>query len=90
LREGDDLLLTRLAAILRLAEYLERGRTSAVDDVAISWNAGANGNGQLRLTLIADEYPAVEIWQTQRNAFDLMERAFDRPLVIDSTAAPRG
>jgi exopolyphosphatase/guanosine-5'-triphosphate,3'-diphosphate pyrophosphatase len=94
LRTGDDLLLTRLAAILRLAEYLERGRTSAVDDVAISWH-GAPGNGggsdetpALRLTLIADEYPAVEIWQTQRNAVELMERAFERKVLIDSTAAP--
>ncbi len=42
----------------------------------------------LRLTLIADVYPAVEIWQTQRNAVDLMERAYEREVVIDSTAAP--
>ncbi len=88
LRPGDDLLLMRLAAILRLAEYLERGRTSAVDDVAISWNKGADGAETLRLTLIADVYPAVEIWQTQRNAVELMERAFERQVQIDSTAAP--
>jgi exopolyphosphatase/guanosine-5'-triphosphate,3'-diphosphate pyrophosphatase len=85
---GDELLLTRLAAILRLAEYLERGRTSAVDDVAVSWNTDAEGRDVLRLTLIADIYPAVEIWQTQRNALDLMERAFERTVLIDSTAAP--
>jgi exopolyphosphatase/guanosine-5'-triphosphate,3'-diphosphate pyrophosphatase len=85
---GDDLLLTRLAAILRLAEYLERGRTSAVDDVAVSWNTDIEGRDVLRLTLIADVYPAVEIWQTQRNALDLMERAFERTVLIDSTAAP--
>ncbi len=86
---GDDLLLLRLAAILRLAEYLERGRTSVVDDVAVSWGAnGADPRGYLRLTLIADAYPAVEIWQTQRNALDLMAQAFDRPMQLDSTAAP--
>ncbi|MFN8465583.1 MAG: Ppx/GppA phosphatase family protein [Caldilineaceae bacterium] len=88
LREGDDLLLMRLAAILRLAEYLERGRTSAVDDVAISLFEEADGRKVLRLTLMADVYPAVEIWQTQRNAVDLMERAYERAVVIDSTAAP--
>ena len=85
---GDDLLLMRLAAILRLAEYLERGRTSAVDDVAVSWTGKADGGKVMRLTLIADVYPAVEIWQTQRNAVDLMERAFECEVVIDSTAAP--
>ena len=93
LHGGDDLLLMRLAAILRLAEYLERGRTSAVDDVAISWHDAPGGEGEartLRLTLIADEYPAVEIWQTQRNAVALMERAFGCTVAIDSTAAPGG
>ena len=88
LREGDDLILMRLAAILRLAEYMERGRTSAVDDVAISLFEEADGRKALRLTLIADVYPAVEIWQTQRNAVDLMEKAYERAVVIDSTAAP--
>lgn len=83
LQPGDDLLLMRLAAILRLAEYLERGRSSAVDDVAVSWNATT-----LRLTLIADQYPAVEIWDTQRNALDLMSRAFEREVLLDSTVAP--
>ncbi len=88
LEPGDERLLLRLAAILRLAEYLERGRTSAVDDVAISLFEEADGRKVLRLTLIADVYPAVEIWQTQRNAVDLMERAYEREVVIDSTAAP--
>lgn len=83
MRPGDDLLLLRLAAILRLAEYLERGRSSAVDDVVVSWSAST-----LRLTLIADEYPAVEIWDTQRNALDLMRRAFEREVLLDSTIAP--
>lgn len=89
LQRGDDLLLMRLSAILRLAEYLERGRTSAVDDIAVSWgSSGKEQRDYLRLTLIADVYPAVEIWQTQRNALDLMARAFDRHVLLDSTAAP--
>jgi exopolyphosphatase/guanosine-5'-triphosphate,3'-diphosphate pyrophosphatase len=89
LQRGDDLLLMRLAAILRLAEYLERGRTSAVDDIAISWGSdGIEQGDYLRLTLIADVYPAVEIWQTQRNALELVARAFARRVTLDSTAAP--
>jgi exopolyphosphatase / guanosine-5'-triphosphate,3'-diphosphate pyrophosphatase len=88
LAADDSRLLTQMAAILRVAEYLERGRTSAVDDVAVSWGEDARGSRYLRLTLIADSYPAVEIWQTQRNALELMARAFDREVLLDSTAAP--
>ena len=90
MRPGDDVLLARLSAILRLAEYLERGRTCAVDDVAVSWGGDRKKDegGFLRLTLIADVFPAVEIWQTQRNALDLMERAFGRRIILDTTAAP--
>ncbi|MFN2137023.1 MAG: hypothetical protein ACK2UK_13770 [Candidatus Promineifilaceae bacterium] len=81
--EGDELLLVRLAAMLRMAEFLERGRNGNVDDIAASWD-----DTQLRLTIVADDYPAVEMWQAERNAADLMEQAFGRALVLESTAAP--
>ena len=42
----------------------------------------------LRLTLSADEYPAVEVWDTQRNALALVEIAFKRRALLDSVAAP--
>ena len=80
---GDDVLLQQLAAILRLAEFLERGRNAAVDDVIVSW-----GEDFLRLTLIADEHPAVEIWETERNALPLVEAAYGRKVLLDSIAAP--
>ena len=81
---ADDLaILTRLAAILRLAENLERGRNGVVDDVIVNW-----GEDYLRLTLIADEYPAVELWETERNALPLVEKAFERKALVDSIAAP--
>ena len=81
---NDDLtLLTRLAAILRLAEFLERGRNGVVDDIITNW-----GDDYLRLTLIADEDPAVELWQTERNALPLVESAFARKVLLDSIAAP--
>lgn len=81
--EGDEERLTRLAAILRLAEFMERGRNAIVDDVAVSWE-----DGNLTLTLIADEYPAVELWETERNALELVEAAFGRRVALESTAAP--
>ncbi len=83
LKEGDDVLLTRLSAILRLAEYLERGRNATVDDVSVTWT-----DEYLRLTLIADEYPAVDVWDAQRNALALVEIAFKRRALLDSVAAP--
>lgn len=82
-RNGDDLLLTRLAAMLRMAEFLERGRNSNVDDVTAFWD-----DKELHLTVIADEYPAVELWEAEKNATSLMEMAFERELVLESTAAP--
>jgi len=81
--DEDDTLLTRLAAILRLAEFLERGRNATIDDIIAVWD-----EQNLRLTLIADEFPAVELWEAERNAVELMEAAFDRRVLLDSTAAP--
>lgn len=83
LDEDDEELLIRLAAILRVAECLERGRDADIDDVIATWTPD-----QLRLTLISDEYPAVELWQAERNAEELMEDAFGRAVSFDSFAPP--
>jgi exopolyphosphatase/guanosine-5'-triphosphate,3'-diphosphate pyrophosphatase len=85
LNNDDTVLLTRLAAILRLAEFLERGRSATVDDIAVTWN-----DENLHLTLIADEYPAVELWEAERMAVSLVETAFKRRVLLDTTAAPNG
>jgi exopolyphosphatase/guanosine-5'-triphosphate,3'-diphosphate pyrophosphatase len=79
LQKGDEARLTCLAAILRLAEYLERGRTGVVRDVLARWD-----QKRLWLTLVADEYPAVELWDAQRNALELLEPAFTRAVMMDS------
>ncbi|MCL4867670.1 MAG: Ppx/GppA family phosphatase [Anaerolineae bacterium] len=83
LEEGDTKRLLQLAAILRLAEFLERGRNANVDDVTAIWDEET-----LRLTLIADEYPAVELWEAERNAAALVATAFKRKVILESTAAP--
>lgn len=84
MQDDDDRVLLQLTAVLRLAEYLERGRNGAVDDVTVIWD-----DDTLRLTLIADEHPAVELWETERNAVPLLEEAFDRRVVVNCIAAPR-
>lgn len=84
LQKDDKMRLVRLSAILRLAEFLERGRNANVDDVTAFWD-----DKTLRLTLVADEYPAVEIWEAEKHAVALMEAAFDRKVILESTAAPQ-
>ena len=54
-----------------------------VNDVIITWD-----NSDLRLTLITNTYPSVEIWQAERNAAPLMAAAFDREVRLDSFAPP--
>ena len=83
LRKDDERLLLCLAALLRLAEFLERGRNAAVDDLSIDW-----ADDWVRITLVADEYPAVELWESQRHALPLFEEAFGRPVHLESIAAP--
>ena len=81
--EDDQRLLQQLSAILRLAEFLERARNATVDDVLVNWDDGA-----LHLTLVAEEYPAVELWDSDRNAVPLAETAFERPVILESAAPP--
>ena len=83
LKKKDQVLLERLAAILRLAEYLERGRNGAVTDLVLTIT-----DEQLRLSLIAAVHPAVELWQAERHALDLMAKAFDREIHLSSLTAP--
>lgn len=83
LDKNDQILLTRLSAILRMAETLERGRNANVNDVIVTWD-----DDNLRLTLITDFYPSVELWQAERNSAPLMAAAFERDVRLDSFAPP--
>ena len=78
LNPGDDQRLLVLSAILRLAEYLERGRSGIVRDVQARWD-----KKQLTLTLIARN-AEVELWVARRSGLDLMEAAFERAVVLES------
>ena len=54
-----------------------------VDEVTAVWADIA-----LRLTLISDIYPVVELWKAERNAASLMEIAFKRPIIEAGMAVP--
>lgn len=81
LRGGDDKRLRRLAAVLRLAEFLERGRNAVVKDVVVEWT-----KRKLEFRLVADDHPAVELWDADRKAAPLLEEVFGREVVLRSTA----
>ena len=83
LDEQDGKLLICLAAMLRLAEFLERGRNAAVDDIVAHWT-----DDELQLSLVADEFPAVELWESERHAVPLVEMAFKRRVALQSIVSP--
>ena len=68
--------------MLRLAEFLERGRNAAVDDIVAHWT-----DDELQLSLVADEFPAVELWESERHAVPLVEMAFKRRVALQSIVA---
>ena len=77
-REGghrdDARALRRCAALLRLAEQLERSHDQAVEAAEVFVR-----NGAVDLHLRAREDISVARWSAQRER-DLFERAFGRPL----------
>jgi exopolyphosphatase/guanosine-5'-triphosphate,3'-diphosphate pyrophosphatase len=75
-RDGDAHLLTRCAAVLRLAEQLERSRDQAVDRVRVE----VDGR-RAALRLEAHEDVAIARWAAQKEA-ELFERAFGLELEV--------
>ncbi len=82
LESGDEARVRHLAAILRLSEYLERGRCGIVRDVRVTFD-----KKRIVLTLIAAQDPVVELWVARRNGLDLMESVYERPVVLESAAS---
>ena len=78
-RPGDLERVRRLAALLRLAEYLDRSRAQAITRLRLE------GSGK-KLRLLARPRPGadarVEIWEAQRSA-DLFEAAYNCQLAIE-------
>jgi exopolyphosphatase/guanosine-5'-triphosphate,3'-diphosphate pyrophosphatase len=81
---GDKGLLLRLAACLRLAEYLERARAGQVRDVRV-WI----GPKTATLELLAREEPVVEMWEAMKHAA-LFEQAFGRRLILKRSPETHG
>jgi exopolyphosphatase/guanosine-5'-triphosphate,3'-diphosphate pyrophosphatase len=75
-RRGDDALLTRCAAALRLAEQLERARDQTVRHAEVVVE-----DGRVELRLQADGDVTVSRWAAQRQA-DLFRQAFDKELTV--------
>jgi exopolyphosphatase/guanosine-5'-triphosphate,3'-diphosphate pyrophosphatase len=82
LQEGDNKRLLRLATILRISEYLERSRIGRVEGLSVEI-----GSKQVRLTLLAQDEPWVELTQTRKQA-RLFQHAFGLELLVEWE--PRG
>lgn len=75
--EGDTKRLTRLAAILRLTEYLERSRAGRVEGLEIELEPRL-----VRIALRASEEPWVELSEASKQA-KLFQQAFGIDLVLE-------
>jgi exopolyphosphatase/guanosine-5'-triphosphate,3'-diphosphate pyrophosphatase len=74
--DGDEELLTRCSAVLRVAEQLERSRDQAVDRVRVEVD-----NGRVELRLQAHEDVSIARWAAMNEA-DVFKKAFGRELEI--------
>ena len=74
--KGDQELLDRCSALLRVAEQLERSRDQTVHEARVELD-----DGRVRLALVADEEVPVARWAAERQS-DVFERAFGRTLEI--------
>ena len=83
LEPDDDLRLTRLAACLRLAEYLERSRAGRVRNLEVSIDPHS-----VTLHLIADEIPRVELWEAAKQG-EIFKKAFGRELILQAGVLKR-
>jgi exopolyphosphatase/guanosine-5'-triphosphate,3'-diphosphate pyrophosphatase len=75
-RDGDDELLARCSAVLRVAEQLERSRDQAVDAVRVKVE-----NGRVQLRLDAHEDVKIARWAAQGEA-EVFKKAFGRDLEV--------
>jgi exopolyphosphatase/guanosine-5'-triphosphate,3'-diphosphate pyrophosphatase len=77
-REGDEQLVLRGAALLRIAEQLERNRDQVVRAARLS-RSSTDGDVELELDAVGDD--TVARWGAERQG-ELFERAFGAPLRV--------
>jgi exopolyphosphatase/guanosine-5'-triphosphate,3'-diphosphate pyrophosphatase len=75
-RDGDDDLLARCSALVRVGEQLERSRDQAVREAHVGVD-----DDHVQLHLDADEDVTIARWAAERQR-DLFERAFGRELNV--------
>jgi exopolyphosphatase/guanosine-5'-triphosphate,3'-diphosphate pyrophosphatase len=78
-REGDEQLVLRGAALLRIAEQLERNRDQVVRAARLTRPGGDGGEVELELDAVGDD--TVARWGAERQG-ELFERAFGAPLRV--------
>jgi len=78
-REGDEQLVLRGAALLRIAEQLERNRDQVVRAARLTRPGGKSGDVELELDAVGDD--TVARWGAERQG-ELFERAFGAPLRV--------
>ncbi len=78
-RDGDEQLVLRGAALLRIAEQLERNRDQVVRAARLRRPADGSGGVELELEAIGDD--TVARWGAEREG-ELFERAFGAPLRV--------
>jgi exopolyphosphatase/guanosine-5'-triphosphate,3'-diphosphate pyrophosphatase len=79
IEDGDDALLQRCSALLRLAEQLERSRDQLVHETRVDVQ-----DGTVRLELVTGGDVSVARWAAQRQA-DLFESAFGKRLEVTTS-----
>ena len=84
LESDDEMRLVRLAACLRLAEYLERSRSGRVQDLSLKIE-----KERITIGLIAAQTPRVELWEASKHG-DLFRKAFGRALFLEADELQRG
>jgi len=76
MRPGDEALLRRCAALLRVAEQLERGRDQLVHDVRVH-----SVDGRIHLEIVAAQDASLARWGAERQG-ELFAQAFGRQLEV--------
>jgi exopolyphosphatase/guanosine-5'-triphosphate,3'-diphosphate pyrophosphatase len=75
-RKGDEALLARCAAAVRVAEQLERPRDQTVQHAHVKLR-----DGRVELRLQSSDDATISRWGAQRQA-DLFKRAFGKELTV--------